>query len=211
MRSGSVTEGGYVAKHLQILIRGETPPISVLPEEEDNRTEDGGVNIFPYSAKTQLKFSRDATSNDDHQARRSTPNRSWADEPMYPTPRVWPGFSHQNSLWQDEGSLTPDFEKEDGYLATIRSDRPFYARAEQRTILLKGLSEKTTYKEIVQQLRGGTVLDIFLRSHERSVSVSFVEGSTAQQFLAYTRRNDIYIGRKRVSPETILRQARNTY
>lgn len=39
-------------------------------------------------------------------------------------------------------------------------------------------------------------MDIFLR-HDRSATISFVEG--ASEFLAYAKRNDIYLHMKRVS------------
>ena len=108
-----------------------------------------------------------------------------------------------NSSGQDDSSFTPDFDKDDGFLLPSRADRPSYARSEQRTILIKGIAERTTHKDIVSLVRGGTLLDVYLRSNERSASVSFVEGSAAQDFMAYAKRTDIYLHGKRVShPKT---------
>jgi hypothetical protein len=42
------------------------------------------------------------------------------------------------------------------------------------------------------------LLDIYLRSAERTASVSFVDGSAAQEFLNHAKRRDIYIHGKRV-------------
>ena len=77
-------------------------------------------------------------------------------------------------------------------------ERPQYARNDQRSIVLKNLSDKVTHKDIVGAIRGGTVLDVYLRQNERCASVSFVEGSAAAAFLAHTKRNDIYLHGKRV-------------
>lgn len=66
----------------------------------------------------------------------------------------------------------------------------------QRTIFITNLSERTTHKDLVSVIRGGRLLDIFLRN-DRSATISFVEG--AAEFLAYVKRNDIYLQTKRVS------------
>lgn len=66
---------------------------------------------------------------------------------------------------------------------------------DQRTILVTNLSERTTHKDLAGIVRGGRLLDIFLRN-DRTASVSFVEG--AADFLAYTKRNDVYLHMKRV-------------
>lgn len=66
---------------------------------------------------------------------------------------------------------------------------------DQRTVLISNLSDRTTHKDITSIIRGGRLLDIFLR-HDRTATVSFVEG--AAEFLAYAKRNDIYLHQKRV-------------
>ena len=107
-------------------------------------------------------------------------------------------YNRQYSFVQDDSSFLSEPEKEDQYLSTPRIQKQQYARAEQRTILIKNLSDRTTHKDITDVIRGGAVLDIFLRSNERSASVSFLEGSAAQDFMNYVRRNDVYIHGKRV-------------
>ena len=115
-------------------------------------------------------------------------------------------FSHHNSSGLDEGSFTPILEKDDAFLAPSRTDRPHYEKVEQRTVLIKGLGEKPTHKEVTAVVRGGTVLDIYMRLGERSASVSFVEGKSAQDFFQYSRRNDIYANGKRVCRIVFLKQ-----
>lgn len=67
---------------------------------------------------------------------------------------------------------------------------------DQRTVLITNLSDRTTHKDLAGIIRGGRLLDIFLRN-DRSATVSFVEG--AAEFLAYAKRNDLYLQTKRVS------------
>lgn len=71
---------------------------------------------------------------------------------------------------------------------------------DRRTILITNLADRTTHKDIAGVIRGGRLLDIFLRN-DRSATVSFVEG--AANFLAYTKRNDVYIHAKRVRTTNI--------
>jgi hypothetical protein len=68
---------------------------------------------------------------------------------------------------------------------------------DQRTVLITNLSDRTTHHDLTTIVRGGRLLDIFLRN-DRSATISFVEG--AAEFLAYAKRNDIYLHMKRVSP-----------
>ncbi|KAL9106163.1 MAG: hypothetical protein Q9227_008755 [Pyrenula ochraceoflavens] len=66
-----------------------------------------------------------------------------------------------------------------------------------RGVFIKGLSEQTTLKDIAKAIRGGAVLNMYLRSRDRSAHVVFVEPHAADAFYTYSRRNDIYILGKR--------------
>lgn len=105
---------------------------------------------------------------------------------------------HNSSALEDESAFTPDFEKEESYLGGPPRERKRFAKMEQRTIFAKNLSDRTTHKDIVDFVRGGLVLDIYLRSSERSASISFVEGPAAQEFMNFVKRNDIYVHGKRL-------------
>jgi hypothetical protein len=67
---------------------------------------------------------------------------------------------------------------------------------DKRTLLFTNLSDKTTHKDLTNIIRGGRVLDVYLRN-DRSATVSFVEG--ASEFLAFAKKNDTYMHTKRVS------------
>ncbi|KAL5114419.1 hypothetical protein ACEQ8H_007674 [Pleosporales sp. CAS-2024a] len=74
------------------------------------------------------------------------------------------------------------------------SNHPLTA-IDQRTVLISNLSERTTHKDLAAIIRGGRLLDIFLRS-DRTATISFVEGAAA--FLAYAKRTDVYLHSKRL-------------
>ncbi|KAF2445038.1 hypothetical protein P171DRAFT_287747 [Karstenula rhodostoma CBS 690.94] len=83
-------------------------------------------------------------------------------------------------------------EKEDEDIRESANRVPVH---DQRTVLITNLSDRTTHKDLVGIIRGGRILDIFLRN-DRSATVSFVEG--AADFLAHAKRNDIYLHTKRL-------------
>ena len=105
--------------------------------------------------------------------------------------------SRQHSFSHDGNSFPFDSEK-DEKRPVKATEKQRYVKVEQRTILMRNLSERTTHKDLEDVVRGGAVLDLYLRSNEKSASVSFVEGSAAQAFMDYTKRNDIYIHSKKV-------------
>lgn len=100
-------------------------------------------------------------------------------------------FRRGVSYGQPESSID-SAAKEDG--DQERGQR--VALHDQRTVLIANLSEQTTHKDLADIIRGGRLLDIFLRN-DRTATVSFVEG--AAEFLLYAKRNDIYMHTKRVS------------
>ena len=138
------------------------------------------------------------------------PGHPWADSgPEWPPKGAADGFGHNSRgkggfhshhdtfALEDEYAFIPDFEKNDPFLLP-QPERKRFAKMEQRTVLVKNLSDRATHKDIVDFVRGGLVLDVYLRSYERSASISFVEGSAAQEFMSHAKRNDIYVHGKRV-------------
>lgn len=68
----------------------------------------------------------------------------------------------------------------------------------KRTVLLANLHEATTHGDIVDVVRGGMLLDIYLRGHDRTASVSFLHEVDAQEFFRHAKRYDLYVRGKRV-------------
>lgn len=77
--------------------------------------------------------------------------------------------------------------------------RPHYDRQCARSILLSKLPENTTHADITDAVRGGKLLDIYLRSNDRTAAVSFLLAADARAFFDHVKRHDLYINYKRVS------------
>ena len=80
-----------------------------------------------------------------------------------------------------------------------KSHRQQYEKFCKRTILLASLPDGVTHSDIVNVVKGGLILDIYLRTHDKLASVSFLEASAAQEFFRHVKRHDLYIRGKRVS------------
>ncbi|KAK8117454.1 uncharacterized protein PG998_005735 [Apiospora kogelbergensis] len=76
--------------------------------------------------------------------------------------------------------------------------RPLYARMCKRTVVLAGLPDGTNHADITKAVRGGQVLDIYIRSHEHMAMVSFLLEEDAVRFYDHSRRYDLHINHKRV-------------
>jgi hypothetical protein len=113
------------------------------------------------------------------------------------------GF-HTNSQINDDFAYIPDGP--DGFYdggsgnndSQPRFQRQQYDKFAKRTVLLVSLPEGTTHSDIVAAVRGGILLDIYLRTHDRTASVSFLEEGAAQEFFRHVKRHDLYIRGKRV-------------
>ncbi|KAI2630426.1 hypothetical protein GGS21DRAFT_524171 [Xylaria nigripes] len=77
--------------------------------------------------------------------------------------------------------------------------QPSYARICKRTVIFCGLPSFTTLGDVTSVVRGGQLLDVFLRITERVASVSFVREEDAVRFYEHAKKNDIYIRNKRIS------------
>lgn len=112
------------------------------------------------------------------------------------------------TAWADEDPELEDVDYDDAttvdgpvganYITPQRSRDGQYDLKCTRTVLLSGLAEGTTHADITDAVRGGLLLDIFLRPHERCCSLSFLHGADARAFFDHVRRNDLYIRNKRI-------------
>ncbi|KAH8424526.1 RNA-binding protein [Aspergillus melleus] len=69
---------------------------------------------------------------------------------------------------------------------------------DRRTILIRGLPDRVTHKDLVENMRGGALLHIYLRARERTASISFVEEADAQGFYQHVKDYGFYVAGKRV-------------
>jgi hypothetical protein len=119
---------------------------------------------------------------------------------------------HEYSTWAN-GDADEDDEDEDDNTASEsgsplttpganyvkpQGHRQQFERQCARTLLLSNLAGGTTHVDITNAVRGGMLLDVFLRNHERSATVSFLKSEDAKRFYDHVRRHDLYIRDKRV-------------
>ncbi|KAF1921154.1 hypothetical protein BDU57DRAFT_509795 [Ampelomyces quisqualis] len=100
------------------------------------------------------------------------------------------GFRRDVSYGEHESSFDspPRNDHVEEHVQTV----PVY---DKRTVLITNLSGHTTHKDLAGIVRGGRLLDIFIRN-DHTATVSFVEG--AANFLAYAKRTDVYLNTKRL-------------
>lgn len=68
-----------------------------------------------------------------------------------------------------------------------------------RTLFFTRLPEKVTYSSFLETVRGGLVVDAWMKPSDRCGSISFLHPQSAEAFYRYAKRNDIYIDGRRVS------------
>ncbi|KAL8935964.1 MAG: hypothetical protein Q9211_004423 [Gyalolechia sp. 1 TL-2023] len=109
-------------------------------------------------------------------------------------------LQHPASSGYDEVYFPDDVEKDESLSFHVpRSEQTSLPKMDQRTIIFKNLSDRTTHQDIVNVVRGGLLLDVYVRSSDKSANVSFVHGTAAQEFMVYVKRNDVYIQGRRVA------------
>jgi hypothetical protein len=112
------------------------------------------------------------------------------------------GYGNNRHHFDDFSTTIPDipadgfFDIDNGY--GDHGKRQQYAKNAKRTIQLFNLPEAATHADITNVVRGGMLLDIYLRSNDRIAAVSFLEEDQAQDFFHHVKRNDLYIRGKRV-------------
>ena len=113
---------------------------------------------------------------------------------------------HESEDWVDE-DLSPDSISLQAPVDETNvpidlpqpTQRPQYDRQCTRTILLTNLPEGVTHADVTRVVRGGQLLDVYLRANDRSVAISFLHAVDARAFFDHVKKNDLYIKNKRVS------------
>ena len=75
----------------------------------------------------------------------------------------------------------------------------FENNRDRRSVILRGILERTTLKDLTDVIRGGQVLNLFIRPRARTAVVTFVEATAAETFFNYARHSYMFILGKRVS------------
>lgn len=185
----ALIRGGLSQETLDTLLAGNdhapAPPSSNRYEETYIRPRPAPVTMGAPPPKRQSSAS----------------DTTIGDGPVFP--RTLPQFRNRVESFEQFGETDSSVDlpdRDDDLPSTSFQSGPVREQGpidEQRTILISNLPDGTTHKDVVGIIRGGRVLDIILRSDHNTAIVSFVEG--AQDYLAYRKREDIYLHTKRVS------------
>jgi len=125
-----------------------------------------------------------------------------------------PSHGYPNSgLGHDSYREPDDYAGSDG---TERQDSPGFKRGGiggggngykndsvgNRTLFFSRLPEKVTYSSFLEVIRGGMVVDAWMKPGDHCGSISFLHPQSAEAFYRYAKKNDVYIDGRRVSLST---------
>jgi len=185
--------GGLTNETLHTLLQGENGASNEEPSSYDYETQHTHARsqATPVAASTSARYPKES-------------DYTSASHGLHPRPPA--SFRRVVSYGESESFTGDPDSPPDEYDDLNRGPAQRIPLHDQRTVLITNLSERTTHKDLAGIVRGGRLLDIFLRN-DRSATVSFIEG--AADFLAYAKRNDIYLHMKRVRYAPIPRHERS--
>lgn len=176
----------------------QSAPTATFDKDENDGHESSGPGLFSRPSQARVTLSRTSFQPWSEAGADWRPTNTGGVSQTFSKGKG--EFLNRNNSYtqEDDVSWDPDLDKDNDSLAVPRIERKRYAREEQRTIIAKNLSDRATHKDITNFVRGGLVLDVYLRTNDRSASISFVEASAALDFMNHVKKTDIYVHGKRV-------------
>lgn len=190
--------GGVEANTLDVLVAGsdntDIRKDSVVTEDADYaRPQPKTTNLYDPDALYTIPQRRKLTFDYSTPAKTDRIASNGSRRPCDIQP--WRKISYATSVLEDAAYDEGVEDVADEYdLAYNGSARPPDNQA-HHTLYLAGLSEHTTHKDVLGVIKGGRVVSMMLRKGGACVTLA----SGAVDFLAWTKRNDIYLQGKRVS------------
>jgi len=178
----ALIRGGLDPETLDVLIAGEAEP-----EETDHHNGNTKSNVHESNLRKPKTVPVTARPANGHSM--ADDSEDWYEKNGS---RLNPQASSHKEKSFGIASYEDDFCDNEPGLRKIPMQSP---PSEQRTISLASLQPDTTHKDLVNVIRGGRLLDIYLRN-DRAAQVTFMEG--AQDFLNYAKKNGLYIRNKRI-------------
>jgi hypothetical protein len=173
----------------QILIKDDTP------------VKDNGTNASSLEDQSRSAYATQEIGGQDYTYGR---NANYTPRNTDSRQQNTNGFQNQSQS-NDDLSYLPDgpdgfYDEGSGnHDSQSKVQRQQFDKFAKRTVQLANLHELTTHADLVEVARGGMLLDIYLRSHDRTASISFLEEAHAQEFFRHVKRHDLYVRGKRVS------------
>ncbi|KAI1340482.1 hypothetical protein F5Y15DRAFT_378770 [Xylariaceae sp. FL0016] len=172
------------------------------PTSQYEETEDGGARLasatqsyakFRFRARPAYNthFGHGQREYDGGGANRRYTDKQhdWADDD-FPVDNLSPPYSAEEP--------TSELSSQRPLNHAQNMGRPQFARVCKRTIALCGLFDTTTHLDVTSAVRGGILVDIFLRPADHMALVSFLREEDAVRYYDHARKNDLYIQNKRV-------------
>lgn len=206
MLKNALFQGGLTPDTLALLISGAEP----RPQQTrvDSWADDYNDNVqsfeFPHTFSNGTSNGNGTTLRDGigqtnyntaPGASNFTPRNA-----LQPNPRIPSSHRHPSNGFVPS-SMLEDGGFEEGISSFGDGNTEFGTGAQQkdtamRTLYFCGFHPRTTYRDLLSVIKGGKLLSINMPS-ERSATVTFHDG--AGEYLAWVKRNDIYLHSKRVS------------
>ncbi|KAH1276900.1 hypothetical protein KXX16_004993 [Aspergillus fumigatus] len=98
---------------------------------------------------------------------------------------------------EDDGIVSPNSDEKDDFDESRSADSES-SPAGQRTVFIRGLPDRATHQDVVDAVRGGALLHLYLRARDHAAYVSFVEPAAAAEFLQHAKTLGCHISGKRV-------------
>lgn len=182
---------------------------TTIPLYKTEESEDGDVQLGPslrfsdgnksYTSANGVQGPRSyggggrhVSHNGSHAERQTGKPSGWADSDSM-------GDDYMPVQYVDSRAPDSSNERPYGVGQVHNHQRPQYPRLCRRTVVFANLPENATHKDITDVVRGGMLLDVFLRATEHVAQVSFLREEDAVRFYDHARKNDVYIRNKRVS------------
>lgn len=190
--------GGVASESLDILIHGESPQ----PPRKDSAFAHGpGWIETPKGGPSTAQHPPHELYNHAHlpvsvSAGASKDSRAFSGQESLRVPKQEMTWQQKNNFWRP---LSPfSIDEPCDYTAGTENDQAqetSFPRHGQRTLLITGLSDRITCKDLTDVIRGGRIVYITIRP-DRTATVFMLEGAT--EFIAHVKRHDLYVKDKRV-------------
>ncbi|KAK9647944.1 hypothetical protein V6Z96_006942 [Aspergillus fumigatus] len=168
----SLLGGGLSQKTLDILVYGANLP-SLSPKVSGELYEQQDYDGLEIRPVTQFK------SSNNHGNASCEVGENYEDDP------------------EDDGIVSPNSDEKDDFDESRSADSES-SPAGQRTVFIRGLPDRATHQDVVDAVRGGALLHLYLRARDHAAYVSFVEPAAAAEFLQHAKTLGCHISGKRV-------------
>ncbi|KAF1987278.1 hypothetical protein K402DRAFT_420499 [Aulographum hederae CBS 113979] len=178
---------GLTHEALQQLVIDQVPD-APSGTEEQTKSKDVQNKISKGTVESHAKTKRDLAFTEDYRALNAGANAFLPRRNGFRR-----GLESPSNASEDEFDLATDTGLEPPPSRTSNRTET------RRTLLITKLPDNVTHQELVNVIRGGRIVDMYIRNDRRSANVTFAEAEAASSFIAYARRNNIVINYKMIN------------